>query len=155
MKVYLSSEPTIAAESQKKKEYLFSQFPTRRKESSICKVFIFFLIFFIFLNFLFYKLEKGNTDPDMLLGHKTVLRNKCTCGVFFCPSVHKGDQNHSLSIMQRSCLFLYLSPCYSSTKIMIVTRIFSTISPKHIRHLSLQLFTHFVPPSYTLYLFLH
>ena len=102
------------------------------------------------------KLEKGNTDPDLLLGHKSfVLRNKCTCGVFFCPSVHKGDQNHSLSIMQIPAYFSSLSPCYSSTKIMIVARMFSTISPEHIRHLFLQLFTHFVPSSYTLYCFLH
>ena len=145
MNGYLNSEPTIAAESQEKKkknEDLFSHLPTRRKESSICKVLI--------------KLEKGNTDPDLLLGHKSfVLRNKCTCGVFFCPSVHKGDQNHYLSIMQIPAYFSSLSPCYSSTKIMIMVRMFSTLSPEHIRHLFLQLFTQFVPSSYTLYFFLH
>ena len=144
MNGYLNSEPTIAAESQgkKKNEDLVSHLPTRRKESTICKVLMYLVI--------------GNTDPDLLLGHKSfVLRNKCTCGVFFCPSVHKGDQNHSLSIMQIPAYFSSLSPCYSSTKIMIMVRMFSTLSPEHIRHLFLQLFTHFVPSSYTLYCFLH
>lgn len=42
--------------NKQKKEYLFSHVPTRRKDSSICKVLM--------------KLGKENTDLDVLLGHK-------------------------------------------------------------------------------------
>lgn len=112
----------------KSNRYLFSHFPTRRKDSSISKVLM--------------MLEKGNSDPDLSPGAQNfVLSNQCTHGVF-CPSVHKGEEKHSLS-----AYFSSLSLCYSSIKIMIMARMLNTIPPEHIKHLSLQLFTHFVPPS--------